>query len=218
VLANDSDADADTIGVAGINGGSLGQSVGGSYGAIVLNANGSYTYTAYQNAQLPSQAPAQDTFTYLESDGQGGTAQATLTITTVPSGQNYFAGTPGQTLTTGNGKGIIDASLGNQTVVAGNGVDTLIGGPNDVLTGGNGADLFVFKAAFGHNEITDFKNSDRIMLEKAVFGSAADVLAHYAANDGHGNTIITDPHNPANSIILDHVGLNQLHASDFLLV
>jgi VCBS repeat-containing protein len=217
VLANDSDQDGDALAVAGVNGGILGQSVGGSYGALVLNANGSFTYTASQNAQLPNQGPVQDTFIYSESDGHGGIAQATLTITIVTNGQSYLAGTPGQTSATGNGKDVIDASLGGQTVLAGNGADTLIGGPNDILTGGNGPDLFVFRGAFGHNEITDFANADKIILEAAVFGSAANILAH-AANDGHGGTIITDPHNAANSITLDHVGLNQLHASDFLLV
>ena len=87
-----------------------------------------------------------------------------------------------------------------------------------MLTGGNGPDLFVLGGAFGHNEITDFKGPDAIELEESVFGSAADILAHHAASDGHGNTIITDPHNSANVIVLDHVSLSQLHASDFLLI
>src|SRR6266480_3853276 len=133
VLSNDADSDGDAILVTGINGGSLGQSVSGQYGELLLNANGSYGYSSNADASLPSQGPAQDTFTYTESDGHGGTAKATLTINAIPDGQNYVGGTPGQTIATGNSKTIIDASLGHQIVGAGNGADTLIGGPNDVL-------------------------------------------------------------------------------------
>jgi Ca2+-binding RTX toxin-like protein len=107
--------------------------------------------------------------------------------------------------------------LGAQHLNGGNGADVLIGGPGDVLAGGNGGDAFVFNGNFGHNEITDFKNPDVIELAKSAFGSIANVLAH-AVNDGHGNTIITDPNNPTNSITIDHVTVNQLHGSDFLLV
>jgi Ca2+-binding RTX toxin-like protein len=112
----------------------------------------------------------------------------------------------------------LDGGLGAQHLNGGNGADALVGGPGDVLTGGNGGDVFVFNSNFGHNEITDFKNPDVIELAKSTFGSAANILAHFAVNDGHGNTMITDPHNSTNAIIIDHVGVNQLHASDFVLV
>ena len=46
----------------------------------------------------------------------------------------------------GNSKSTVDASLGDQIVIGGNGADTLIGGPHDVLTGGNDPDTFVFAA------------------------------------------------------------------------
>src|SRR5262245_31576163 len=216
VLGNDADPDGDSVVVTGVSGGSIGQAVAGSFGTLLLNADGSYSYVSNKGANLPDLA--QDIFTYTTSDGHGGTAQAVLTVSIIPKGESYIAGAPGQTLAAGNGKAILDGALGDQHLGGGNGADTLIGGPGDVLTGANGPDLFAFKGAFGHNEITDFKSPDAIELEKSVFGSAADVLAHHAANDGHGNTIITDPHNTANVIILDHVSLSQLHASDFLLI
>jgi VCBS repeat-containing protein len=216
VLGNDADPDGDGVVVIGVSGGNVDQAVAGSFGTLLLKADGSYSYVSNPSAKLPDLA--QDTFTYTTSDGHGGTAQAVLTVTIIPSGQSYLAGTPGQTLTAGNGKAILDGALGDQHLAGGNAADKLIGGPGDVLTGGNGPDLFVLNGAFGHNEITDFKHEDRIELQKSVFGSAADILAHYAANDGHGNTIITDPHNSANVIVIDHVSLNQLQASDFLLV
>jgi hypothetical protein len=74
----------------------------------------------------------------------------------------------------------------------------------------------IFCCDDGHNEITDFKNPDVIELAKSTFGSIGNILMH-AADDGHGNTIITDPHNSANTIMIDHVAVNQLHGSDFLL-
>src|SRR5262245_31751427 len=218
VLGNDADPDGDSLTVSGVSGGSVGQAVAGTYGTLVLNSDGSYSYVSNKSAQLPGHGLAQDTFTYTESDGHGGTAQAALTVSIIPNGQSYLAGTPGQTLTGGNGKGILDGSLGDQHLTRGSGADTLIGGPGDVLTGGHGPDPFVLGGACGRNEITDFQSPDTIELERSGFGSAADDLAHHAANDGHSNTIITDPHSPANVIILDHVSLSQLHTSDVVLI
>lgn len=215
VLTNDSDPDGDALSVTAINGGTVGQALAGSFGTLVLNGNGSYTYVANKNT--PNQF-AQDVFSFSESDGHGGTVQSSLAFSIVANGQTYIAGQPGQTLSPGNGKEIIDGSLGTQHLIGGNGADTLVGGPGDVLSGGNGPDVFVFHGAFGANEITDLANPDTIQLDRAMFGSASDLLAHDVASDGHGNAIITDPHNAANTIKLDGVSLNQLKASQFTLV
>ena len=216
VLGNDTDPDGDALSIIAVSGGNLGQAIPGTYGTLLLNSDGSYSYTSNKGAHL--QGAAQDTFAFTESDGHGGSLQSTLTFSIISNGQSYFAGSPGQTLAPGNGKEILDGALGNQHLLGGNGADVLIGGRGDVLTGGNGPDQFVFKGNFGTNEVTDFSAADTLQLDKSTFGSAADVLAHDATSDGHGNTTITDPHNSANVIILDHVNLNQLHVSDFLLV
>ena len=215
VLGNDSDADADTLAITAVNGGTVGQGVAGAFGTLVLNNDGSYSYQSNNN--VPGGSFSQDIFTFTESDGHGGSVQSTLTFSIIANGQTYLAGTPGQTISPANGKAVLDGGLGAQHLNGGNGADVLIGGPGDVLAGGNGGDAFVFNGNFGHNEITDFKNPDVIELAKSAFGSIANVLAH-AVNDGHGNTIITDPNNPTNSITIDHVAVNQLHGSDFLLV
>src|SRR5262249_25364307 len=102
VLANDHDPDGDAIQVTGIAGGSLGQGVAGAYGTLILMSDGTYTYTSDKNAHLPAQGVAQDSFLYTESDGLGGTAQATLNVTVLANGTNYVAGTPGATLSTAN--------------------------------------------------------------------------------------------------------------------
>ena len=211
VLTNDTDPDGDPIHVTG-------GTFQGTYGVLVLDANGDggYTYTADRHAHLPRNGAVQDSFQYTESDGLGGTAQGTLTISITQMGQTGTMGSPGQTLTGGNGKDLLDGSLGTQTLIGNNGADALIGGPGDHLTGGLGPDTFTFKGNFGANEITDYRYPDLIQLDKSEFGSAANVLLH-AVDDGH-NTTITDPLNSANTILLDHVLVSQLSVHDFHLV
>ena len=88
------DQDGDTLAVQGIVSGSnsgpvsntnVGNTVSGNYGSIVLNTDGSYTYTLNNNnptvnGLLTSQT-LQDTYTYTINDGRGGTSTTTLTIT-----------------------------------------------------------------------------------------------------------------------------------------
>ncbi len=96
VLTNDSDPDGDTLSVSKIkkNNGSFsnvssgttnsnGTSVTGTYGTLVIGADGSYTYTADQSAadDLDASDQVTDIFVYEVSDGNGGTAEANITIT-----------------------------------------------------------------------------------------------------------------------------------------
>ncbi|EHR71078.1 VCBS repeat-containing protein [Burkholderiales bacterium JOSHI_001] len=82
----DTDVDGDSLSVSAISfgatAGTVGSSLAGAWGSLVLNANGSYTYTpnAAANA-LDTGESVQDVFTYTVSDGKGGTAQTSLTIT-----------------------------------------------------------------------------------------------------------------------------------------
>jgi VCBS repeat-containing protein len=96
VLGNDADPDGDSLMVSGVGGGSVGQALAGTYGTLVLSSDGSYSYVSNKNAQLPAHGLAQDTFTYTESDGHGGTAQATLTVSIIPNGQSYWSARPGK--------------------------------------------------------------------------------------------------------------------------
>ena len=63
--------------------GTLGQALTGTYGQLTLNANGSYSYVANQDAAdaLDAGDTATDVFNYTVSDGNGGTDTATITIT-----------------------------------------------------------------------------------------------------------------------------------------
>ena len=78
VLSGDSDLDGDALSVTAVNGGAgnVGASIAGSLGHLTLNANGSYTYAA--NSGITTGV---DTFAYTVSDGNGGTANASLRIT-----------------------------------------------------------------------------------------------------------------------------------------
>jgi type VI protein secretion system component Hcp len=101
----------------------------------------------------------------------------------------------------------------------GNEADVVVGSPGGILTGPHpGHDQFVFTGDFGHNEITNFSPSDHIVLERSHFGNANQILEHYVSDDGHGNTVITDPQNPDNVIVLDHVSVEELDVTDFVLL
>ena len=71
LLANDNDLDGDTLTVTTT------PIVNVSNGTLVLNADGSFTYTP------TSGFSGLDTFTYQITDGNGGSAQATVTLTIV---------------------------------------------------------------------------------------------------------------------------------------
>ena len=88
--ANATDGVADTQGADGatvtaVAGGNLGQAFAGAYGALTLNADGSYSYVLNNGAQavqgLAAGETLTETFTYTITDGDGDTSSATLTIT-----------------------------------------------------------------------------------------------------------------------------------------
>jgi hypothetical protein len=90
VLANDTDADGDTLTASA-------GSTAPTKGSIVVNANNTITYTANAGAV------GTDTFTYIANDGRGGTATGTVTVT-IPNQlpiANADSGstTPGQPVT-----------------------------------------------------------------------------------------------------------------------
>jgi VCBS repeat-containing protein len=70
VLSNDSDPDGDPLTVVAFT--------QGAHGSVVVNADGSFTYTPDKDYNGP------DSFTYDASDGKGGTSSATVNITVNP--------------------------------------------------------------------------------------------------------------------------------------
>ena len=115
----DSDPDGDPIAVIGVSAGTatsvggiptttVGQSVTGVYDTLVLQADGSYQYDV-QNANptvnaLKTGQQLQDVFSYAISDGLGGTAFTTLTITI--NGNTDVASGPSIVAVDGNGAAV----------------------------------------------------------------------------------------------------------------
>jgi Ca2+-binding RTX toxin-like protein len=110
----------------------------------------------------------------------------------------------------------LTGSAFNDTLVGDAGGNALDGGKgNDTLTGGAGNDTFVFRAGFGHDDVTDFvAGHDAIELHDGLFANANAALAA-AAQTGSDVTITVDA---ATSIVLHNVALANLHASDFHIV
>ena len=84
----DSDPNGDTLVVSAVShegtAGTVGTPLAGQYGSLVLNADGSYTYTPNEAAQALDQGEeVKDTFSYTVRDGQGQTSTTTLQITVV---------------------------------------------------------------------------------------------------------------------------------------
>jgi Ca2+-binding RTX toxin-like protein len=126
---------------------------------------------------------------------------------------------PSLTLFGSNGADKLMGMDGNDFISGGKGNDTLIGnGGNDILTGGAGADTFVFGPGFGRDTITDFKANgsghDFLSFSKALFTSAADVLAH--TDDGGVGGFARIVYDGANDITLTNVHKADLIAGDFL--
>ncbi|MGO8227147.1 VCBS domain-containing protein, partial [Rhizobium ruizarguesonis] len=91
VLTNDTDPDAGdtktvTAVVFGATSGTLGSALNGTYGSLVLNASGAYSYainesnTAVQALRLSTNTLS-DVFSYTMRDSAGATATANLTVT-----------------------------------------------------------------------------------------------------------------------------------------
>jgi hypothetical protein len=228
VLANDSDPNHEVLTVTGVTGATTngaGQFVEkGTYGTLFVSGDGDFTYQANKKIDFPDHALAQDTFSYTATNTDHLSSQATLTVTVVKPGETYIGGKPGvdadhlSVVTGGNGKQVIDGSLGFEQISGGNGKDVLVGGPGDVLTGGRSPDTFVFSHNFGANTITDFeKGHDTIELDKSQFHNFAAVIAN-AASDGHDGTLISDPSHSGNTVDLLGVNIASLHANHFFFV
>jgi probable HAF family extracellular repeat protein/VCBS repeat-containing protein len=220
VLSLDTDPIAgDTLHVSAVNGqaSEVGQAITTALGSLILNKDGSFSYTANAKDVLPATGFAEDVFTYTATTGQGGSADATLTVTVTAAGSSYVGGQPNATITapTGGHALVLDGSAGNDTLVAGAGAAMLIGGPGDTLTGGKGTDTFVFLGNFGHDTITNFNLSkDNLELDHTEFANL-NAISHQVGND---IVIAPDVHD---SITLHNVNftLSQfLQHGHFLLV
>ena len=148
VLINDSDVDlADVLTVAAVDGvaGNVGQAVAGIYGTVTIDADGGWTYTLDDDdtdtEALAAGETVVDSFDYSVSDGQGGSATATLRITIDgtddSSGGINVADLDGSNGFVINGKGFsnLGFSLASAGDVNNDGYDDLILGAEDHTVG-----------------------------------------------------------------------------------
>jgi hypothetical protein len=110
---------------------------------------------------------------------------------------------------------VVNGSSGGQILTAGSGPTTLIGGPNDVLSAGSGADNFVFLPNFGTNTVNNFTSGmDTLQFSRSTFADAATAFsnAHQVGPD------VAIAYNSQDVVTLHNVQLANLHASDFHIV
>jgi Ca2+-binding RTX toxin-like protein len=113
----------------------------------------------------------------------------------------------------GQGRDRLYGGANDDELLGGGGNDLLAGGPgDDRLTGGSGADVFVLRARWGTDVVTDFGGSDRIDLSGAGFRGFAAVEA--AAVNRRGSTVIED--DDGSVLRIADVRPTELEASDFL--
>ncbi len=135
LLANDTDADGDTLVIQSVAAG-----IGGS---VALDAEGRIVFTPADGFS------GEASFAYTVFDGKGGTASATVTVTVAPyvpvgtPGDDALVGTVGdEVILAGAGDDLVQAGAGNDVVDGGDGDDELHGEDgDDVLKGGAGDDL-----------------------------------------------------------------------------
>jgi predicted extracellular nuclease/2',3'-cyclic-nucleotide 2'-phosphodiesterase (5'-nucleotidase family) len=77
-----------------------------------------------------------------------------------------------------DGNDRLAGGTGDDRLDGGRGDDRLNGGEgNDILTGGRGADTFIFDVDFGRDRITDFNETDDVIVfDRDVFADFADLL------------------------------------------
>jgi VCBS repeat-containing protein len=174
VLTNDSDVDGNNLSASGVT--------GPSDGTLVLNADGSFTYTPDPGFF------GSDSFVYQTSDGVGGTDTATVSITvnpanTAPVANDDAYSTDEDTALVVGAAGI----LTNDTDVDGDSLTAaIVSGPS------NGALVLNPDGSFTYTPDADFNGSDSFV---------------YQAEDGNGGTttatvdITIDPVNDAPSFV-----------------
>lgn len=102
---------------------------------------------------------------------------------------------------------------GDDQLFGGDDADKLDGGAgDDRLAGGEGNDRFLFKGNFGHDEVVDLDDGDRLDLRKAGVDDFSDVKA--AAEDVAKGVLLTFD---GGSILIDGVARADLDSHQFLV-
>jgi len=184
LLANDLvSATGGSLTIASVNGApaNVGQSLAGVYGAVTINADGSYVFVASAaTAGLLQGQSVTDSFTYTIVDGEGVTSTATLTVTVNGVGGGVFTG-----------DGVLIGTAWNDVMTGGPGSDVIVGqGGNDIIDGGAGApnelyggtgnDIIIVRQA--GDTVIEFENEGVDTIQTPL--QAYTLLTHSAAGPG----------------------------------
>ncbi len=181
VLGNDTDPDGDTLSVNAIT-------ANPANGSVVINANGTITYTPNANFN------GTDTFTYQVSDGNGGFDTATVTVNVTPVNDAPIA--VNDSVTTNEDSAVTINVLGNDTDPDG---DTL--SVSRIVTGpANGSVVINANGTITYTPANNFNGADSFT---------------YEISDGNGGTdiatvnITVNPINDAPVAVNDSVTTNE---------
>lgn len=174
VLANDSDIDGGTVSIASVSGTS-------ALGGTVSIVNGQVEYDPTGAAQLQALNSGQsvtDTFSYVVSDGQGGTTTATATV--VVEGR-ADGGAVDDSFATGEDNRLYLDVLGNDVSANGKSIVGLNGTSATTATSALGAEILIFNGTIFYNP----QNSAAIQALDS--GETAQDSFTYSMMDGSGN-------------------------------
>lgn len=163
LLTNDSDVDGGTLSISGVD--------GAQGGTVVLNPDGSVTYTPAGGFN------GEDSFGYTVSDGNGGTDTATVTVAVA----EFITGTNGVDVIDVSGDSTlhnIEGLSGRDTITGGSGNDTISGGGNrDTITGSAGDDTISGGAS--NDDLFGGEGDDQL-----IGGNGDDNFGYTAIADG----------------------------------
>jgi len=184
-LAGDADPDGDNLTITAISGGVLGSAVAGNYGVLTLNANSSYSYSANNSAALAAAATGSkpvDHFTYTVSDGQGGTATETLSITI---DRNPVVAAGGAQAALVAGGVVTGAALTGDSDPDGDSL--MISAINGGALGSSVAGTYGHLTLDGNGSYS-YSADNSAAIDSAATGSAAVDQFTFTVADGHGGT------------------------------
>ncbi|WP_340160155.1 Ig-like domain-containing protein, partial [uncultured Hoeflea sp.] len=193
LLANDTDADGDTLTVSSVS------ATSASGASVTLNAGSiSYDPTVSPTLQALNEGEtATDTFTYTVSDGNGGTDTATVTLTVTGTGTGSDSAPAIAASSFMVSSLVLDDAADTPQVVTGDdddnilaggdGADTLSGlGGDDLLSGGAGDDFLT--GGLGRDTLNGGDGADSFIFDDGALSDAAlgikDLIADYELGEG----------------------------------
>jgi len=194
LLANDTDANSDTLAILSVT--------SGTGGSVSLDDDGNIVFTPAESFE------GEATFTYTVSDGKGGTATATVTVTVAPqpdvpaatefddelvgtSGDDVIAALAGDDLVSGGaGNDVIDGGADDDELHGDAGNDILKGGADDdALFGGEGDDVLIGGA--DDDTLDGGDGNDTADYSDDTAGIVVDLAAGSAEGDAIGSDELT---------------------------